>query len=74
MWPNGPQIDPYWARKHATDLVVEAMHEAEARQCPTSSARRGVATQLRRLAGWLAPLPSPTNFDGVLTPSTKPSN
>lgn len=71
MWPNAPQVELHLARLHIDDLLREAERD---RRCPKSPAafNRILAFQLRRLAGWLAPVrPS---FD-LLTPTiSEPSN
>lgn len=71
MWPNGPQVDLYFARNHANEALCEAEIR---RRCPKApyAFNQAVAIQLRRLADWLAPPPVRPSFDLVVSTSTEP--
>lgn len=70
MWPNGPQLDMYFARNHANEALCEAEIR---RRCPKapSAFNQVVACQLRRLANWLAPPAVRPSFDLTMSTSTE---
>jgi len=73
MWPNGPQVDMYFARNHANELLCGTEIR---RRCPKnpSSLNLAVASRLRRLADWLVPAPTSPSVDLMIPAATEPTH